>query len=67
MKSCIICSSCISICVTLCVRVWIEISSSRLLDQVILVTLCVRVWIEIGLSTRILPVQKCHPLREGVD
>ena len=39
--------------VTLCVRVWIEMSISVLNTVVAYVTLCVRVWIEILLSSRI--------------
>ena len=39
--------------VTLCVRVWIEIATSSLIDVKDTVTLCVRVWIEIFATKKI--------------
>ena len=53
--------------VTLCVRVWIEISWNDYYGYPKVVTLCVRVWIEIWTATSPAAAARCHPLREGVD
>ena len=53
--------------VTLCVRVWIEISKLSISTIKHFVTLCVRVWIEIAASIKRRHSNERHPLREGVD
>ena len=53
--------------VTLCVRVWIEITPLRMRSVSDNVTLCVRVWIEMMHTSRPDLNAGSHPLREGVD
>ena len=54
-------------CVTLYMRVWIEILFIILLVQVNYVTLYMRVWIEIVIVRNDIRCKPRHPLHEGVD